>query len=163
MSTKPAALDSTNPTGAVIAHRDEGSLAAVTPYLVPLGRVLFALIFLNSLVGHFSSQAIGYAAQFGVPMAAVLVPLSGVLAFAGGLSIALGYRARLGAWLLVAFLVPVTLKMHAFWTVTDPMAKQLDQVMFFKNVSMVGAALLIAHFGAGPLSLDGRNRRAANG
>lgn len=163
MSTKPAALDSTNPTGAAIAHRDEGNVAAITRYLVPLGRVFFALIFLNSIIGHFSPQTIGFSAQMGVPMATLLVPLSGVLAFAGGLSIALGYRARLGAWLLVIFLVPVTLKMHAFWTLTDPMAIQLNQTMFFKNVSMLGAALLIAHFGAGPLSLDARNRRAANG
>ncbi|HEY8468906.1 MAG TPA: DoxX family protein [Longimicrobiales bacterium] len=163
MSTKPAALDSTNPTGAAIAHRDEGGVAAITRYLVPVGRVFFALIFLNAIIGHFSSQTIGYAAQMGVPMATLLVPLSGVLAFAGGLSIALGYRARLGAWLVVAFLVPVTLKMHAFWAVTEPMAKLVEQTMFFKNLSMLGAALLIAHFGAGPLSLDARNRKAANG
>jgi len=132
-------------------------------YVVPLGRLFFALIFLNSLIGHFSPEAIAYSAQMGLPMAALLVPLSGVIAFAGGLSIALGYRARLGAWLLVAFLVPVTLKMHAFWTVADPMARQLDQVMFFKNVSMLGAALMIAHLGAGPVSLDARNRARRNG
>jgi putative oxidoreductase len=163
MSTKPAALDSTTRIGGAVTHGDAGSAAAATRYLVPVGRVLFALIFLNAILGHFSSQTIGYAAQMGVPMASLLVPLSGVLAFAGGLSIALGYRARLGAWLVVAFLVPVSLKMHAFWSQADPMARQLDQVMFFKNLSMLGAALLIAHFGAGPLSLDARNRRAVNG
>src|SRR5690606_22030749 len=70
-------------------------------YAVPLGRLFFALIFLNSLIGHFSPETIAYSAQMGLPMATLLVPLSGVVAFAGGLSIALGYRARLGAWLLV--------------------------------------------------------------
>jgi len=53
--------------------------------------------------GHFTKQLIGYAASQGVPLASVAVPLSGVLAFAGGLSILLGYRVRLGAWLLVLF------------------------------------------------------------
>jgi putative oxidoreductase len=28
--------------------------------------------------------------------------------------------------------------------------------MFMKNLSMLGAAILIAYFGAGPLSLDSR-------
>jgi len=140
-----------------------GEVASFTRYLVPLGRVLFALIFVNSIIGHFSSGSIAYAEQAGVPLATLLVPLSGVLAFAGGLSIALGYRARLGAWLLVLFLVPVTLKMHAFWAVPDPMMAQMQQVMFFKNVSMLGAALLIAHFGAGPVSLDARNQAKRNG
>jgi len=47
-------------------------------------------------------------AQAGVPAARLLVPLSGELALAGGLSIAVGYKAKLGAWLLVVFLIPVT-------------------------------------------------------
>lgn len=129
---------------------------ALARYLVPAGRALYATIFLMTLLSHFSQQSIAYAAQQGVPMAGLLVPLSGVIAAAGGASVLLGYRARLGAWLLVLFLVPVTLTMHNFWAVTDPMAAQLQWAMFFKNVSMLGGALLIAYFGAGPLSLDAR-------
>jgi len=163
MSTNTATLENAG-RDAPRAHQGTAAEAASsTRYLVPLGRLLFALIFINSIIGHFSSGSIAYAQQAGVPMATLLVPLSGVLAFAGGLSIALGYRARLGAWLLVLFLVPVTLKMHAFWAVPDPMMAQMQQVMFFKNVSMLGAALLIAHFGAGPVSLDARNQAKRNG
>lgn len=125
-------------------------------YLVPLGRALYSAIFIMSLLGHFSPQAIGYAAQSGVPAAGLLVPLSGVIAGVGGLSILLGYRAKLGAWLIVLFLVPVTVMMHNFWAVTDPMTAQMQQAMFMKNLSMLGGALLIAHFGAGPVSLDAR-------
>jgi len=84
-----------------------------------------------------------------------------VIAIAGGLSVALGYRAKLGAWLLVLFLVPVTLAMHNFWTVTDPMMRGMQMALFMKNVSMLGAALLIAYFGAGPVSLDARRRGQA--
>jgi putative oxidoreductase len=128
-------------------------------YVVPLGRALYSAIFIMSLLGHFSPQAIGYAAQSGVPAASLLVPLSGVIAGAGGLSILLGYRAKLGAWLIVLFLVPVTVMMHNFWAVTDPMMAQMQQAMFMKNLSMLGGALLIAHFGAGPVSLDARSSR----
>jgi putative oxidoreductase len=90
------------------------------------------------------------AAQMGTPIAGLLVPISGVLALAGGLSIAFGYQARWGAWMLVAFLIPVTLMMRAFWKVQDPAAAHTQQAMFAKNLSMLGAALLIAYFGSGP-------------
>jgi len=129
-------------------------------YLVPAGRVLYAAIFIAGALGHFSQAEIGYAAQQGVPLANVLVPLSGLLALAGGLSVLLGYRAKLGAWLLVLFLVPVTATMHNFWAVKDPMMAAMQQAMFFKNLSMLGGALLIAYFGAGPLSLDARRTAA---
>jgi putative oxidoreductase len=46
--------------------------------------------------------------------------------------------------------------MHNFWAMTDPGMAQMQQIMFMKNVSMLGAALLIAHFGSGPLSVDNR-------
>jgi putative oxidoreductase len=127
--------------------------------VVVLGRLLFAAIFLMAGLGHFSKQEIGYAAAQGVPLASIAVPFSGVLALAGGLSILLGYRAKLGAWLIVLFLIPVTVMMHNFWAVKDPMMAQIQMAMFMKNVSMLGAALLITQFGAGPLSLDVRRSR----
>jgi putative oxidoreductase len=127
--------------------------------VVALGRLLFAVIFVMAGANHFNKQTIGYAASQGVPLASIAVPLSGVLAIVGGLSILLGYRATLGAWLIVLFLIPVTLMMHKFWTVSDPMMAQIQMVMFMKNVSMLGGALLISHFGAGPFSLDARRSR----
>jgi putative oxidoreductase len=131
-------------------------------FIVPLGRFLFALIFLMTPLTHFSAQGIGYAAHQGVPMAGVLVPLSGVIAFVGAVLVIVGFRARLGAWLIVLFLVPVTFVMHAFWTVTDPMMAGFQRAMFFKNVSILGAALVIAYFGAGPISVDAK-REATHG
>ena len=127
--------------------------------VVVLGRFFFALIFLLAGANHFNKQTIGYAASQGVPLASIAVPLSGVLAIAGGLSILLGYRAKIGSWLIVLFLIPVTLMMHKFWTVTDPMMAQIQIILFMKNISMLGGALLISHFGAGPFSLDARRSR----
>lgn len=119
-----------------------------------LGRLFFVLIFLMSGPRHFMSQTIAFAASQGVPLASIAVPLSGILALAGGLSILLGYRARIGAWLIALFLVAVTPMMHKFWVVTDPMMYQMQFIMFMKNVSMIGAALLITQVGSGPWSLD---------
>ena len=133
------------------------SISAAGP-IVLLGRFLFVLIFLMSGPRHFLSQTIGYAAAQGVPLASIAVPFSGLLALAGGLSILLGYRARIGAWLIVLFLAAVTPMMHKFWGVTDPMMFQIQFVMFMKNVSMLGAALLITQIGSGPWSLDARTK-----
>jgi putative oxidoreductase len=114
------------------------------------------LIFLVAAPNHFSKQTIAYAATQGAPLASVAVPVSGIIALPGGLSILLGYRAKIGAWLIVLFLVPITLIMHKFWTVHDPVIAQMQMVMFMKNLAILGGALLISQFGAGPLSLDAR-------
>jgi putative oxidoreductase len=141
-----------------ISHGTEAS-SVLHGVVVVLGRFFFTLIFLMAGANHFSSQTIAFSASQGVPLASIAVPLSGVLAIAGGLSILLGYRAKLGAWLIVIFLVPVTLMMHKFWTVADPMMAQIQMILFMKNVAMLGGALLISQFGAGPFSLDARRLR----
>jgi putative oxidoreductase len=123
------------------------------------GRLFLSAIFIAAAPRHFTSEGIAHAAALGVPLAPVLVPLSGLLALAGGASLLLGYRAAWGAWILVAFLVPVTLLMHAFWRLEDPAAIHAQQAMFMKNVALLGAALLVSHFGAGPLSLDALQSR----
>ena len=123
-------------------------------YLALAGRQLFAVVFILASAGHFTAAGIASAAQQGVPMPGLLVPVSGVIALAGGLSLLLGYRTRLGAWLLVVFLVPVTLMMHAFWAVSDPAMLLIQLTLFVRNLMMLGAALFIARAGAGSLSLD---------
>ena len=146
-------------TNAVAISKDVEATGYWQGAVVVLGRFFFALIFLMAGANHFNKQSIGYAASQGVPLAAIAVPLSGALAIAGGLSILLGYRAKLGAWLVVLFLVPVTFMMHKFWTVTDPMTAQIQMIMFMKNISMLGGALLVSQLGAGPFSLDARRSR----
>jgi putative oxidoreductase len=146
---------STQPGQRLVGHK-------VTRYAVPVGRVLFVLIFLIAGPHHFSGDAIAHAQANGVPMAQLLVPLSGVLALLGGLSVALGLKARFGALLLAAFLLPVTLMMHRFWSIDDPQQAMLQQVMFMKNMSMLGAALMLSHFGAGQVSIDQRVHHRRN-
>jgi putative oxidoreductase len=124
--------------------------------IVLLGRILFSAIFILSSVNHFKAATIQYAASAGVPYANILVPLSGIIALLGGLSILLGYKAKLGALLIIIFLVPVTLMIHKFWGIEDPAAAMNQMINFMKNTSMLGGALIIAYFGAGPLSFDSR-------
>jgi len=140
--------------GPVFADRSTSAHTKAETCLELLGRALFAAVFIAVTPTHFSGETIRYAVAHGVPVARIAVPASGVLALIGGLSVLTGFQARIGAWLLVLFLVPVTLMMHNFWAISDPGIAQLQQAMFMKNLGLLGGALLIAYFGAGPASFN---------
>lgn len=123
-------------------------------YLLLLGRILFAHIFILKSLDHFSIATLDHATGMGVPFPMFLVPLSGLIALLGGLSILLGYKAKLGAWLLIIFLFPITFVMHRFWEVQEGHIILLQSYCFMKNLSLLGACLMIAYFGSGPLSLS---------
>lgn len=110
-----------------------------------IGRILFVVLFLGSGFAHLSqTEAMaGYAKSRGVPSAKLATQLSGVLIIVGALMLLLGIWADLGALLLVVFLVPAAVLMHAFWKETDPQAKQMEMIQFQKDMGLAGAALLI--------------------
>jgi putative oxidoreductase len=123
--------------------------------LVPVGRLLFSLVFIQSGIGHFRQRTgmTEYARSAGAPFPEIMVPVTGLMILLGGLSILLGVYARVGAWLLVLFLIPTALIMHRFRGVPEPQVAQNQRAHFHKNLALAGAALLIAHFGSGPYSL----------
>ncbi|MGW0825394.1 DoxX family protein [Streptomyces sp. NPDC002845] len=122
--------------------------------LVLIGRILFAALFLGSALGHLTQPKgmAGYATSRGVPAAVPAIIGSGVLLLVGGLSVLLGIWADLGALLLVVFLVPTAVLMHAFWKESDAQARQQEMIQFQKDLALAGAALmlfaLIAHAGS---------------
>jgi len=130
-----------------------------------LGRLLIVPIFLLSAVGNkiprFNAVAESMAEQ-GVPEPKIMLGGAIVFLILGSLSIALGYRARVGAVLLLVFLGAATYYFHDFWTMPAE-AQQAELIAFMKNMSLMGAMLFIIGNGAGPMSLDSRNaaRRAA--
>jgi uncharacterized membrane protein YphA (DoxX/SURF4 family) len=92
-------------------------------YLFLLGRILYGGYFLKAGINHFQSLAMlsGFAGMKGVPAPRIAVMFSGTLIIVGGLSVLLGVHPTIGLGCIVLFLVPVSLKMHAFWSDTDPM------------------------------------------
>ncbi len=110
-----------------------------------IGRVLFALLFISSGVSHLTKleAMTGYAQYKKVPAAKFGVVLSGLMILLGGIYIAFGVYADLGALLIALFLIPTSFLMHAFWKETDATAKQNKSISFFKNLALAGAALII--------------------
>lgn len=112
-----------------------------------VGRILFALIFIASGIGHLTATAAmaGYAQSKGVPAAKASTILSGIVIIVGAVLIATGFYGDLGALLLVLFLVPTAFLMHAYWKESDPMAKMNEQIAFNKDISLAGGALVLLY------------------
>lgn len=134
--------------------------ATIDAVISVVGRVLFGGFFLYNGINHFVNLEgmAGYAMSKGVPMPSFMVAASGVLLLLGGLSILLGFWTRIGAWLLVLFLVPTSFLMHNFWAIPDAQAAAGEMVQFMKNMALTGAALMVASVPRWPLSLDAKRK-----
>jgi putative oxidoreductase len=110
-----------------------------------IGRVLFGGYFLYNAYQHLknSKNLAGYAQMKGVPQPRVAVIASGILLLLGGLSVLLGIEMVIGMWLLVAFMLPTTIIMHAFWKEKDPQARMHEQIAFGKNIAILGALFIM--------------------
>jgi len=138
-----------------------------------MGRVMLATIFLMSAVGNkipnFGDVA-GYMASEGVPVPKIMLAGAIVFLIAGSLSLILGFKARIGATLLLVFLMLATYFFHDFWTqpaeamwvlsvnsqVKMPV-QQIEMISFMKNLALMGAMVFIIANGSGPMSLDNRS------
>jgi putative oxidoreductase len=121
-----------------------------------LSRVMIATIFLMSAMGNkipkFSDVA-GYMASEGVPLPQFKLVGAIVFLIAGSLSIIAGYKVRIGAGLLLVFLLLATYFFHDFWTF-EGQEQQMQMIQFMKNLSLMGTMLFLMANGAGPMSLD---------
>jgi uncharacterized membrane protein YphA (DoxX/SURF4 family) len=110
-----------------------------------IGRILFGGYFLMNGMNHLFKSAglAGYAASKGVPQPKLAVFSSGLLILFGGVAIILGVYILYAVGALALFLIPVSFMMHAFWKISDPMQKIMEQVNFMKNMALLGAALML--------------------
>jgi len=135
---------------------DAGAPAArLTDAADLVARVTLAVIFVFSgadkLFMHTAANA-QYMQAVGLPLAGVLVYPAGLVEFAGGILLAVGYQARLAAAALAAFTVVATLLFHQFWAAPADQAV-LQTIMFLKNVAIFGGLLHVFAHGAGRLKL----------
>ncbi len=109
-----------------------------------LGRVLLSLIFIFSAYGKFAKwgETTAYMTSKGLPFAQYLLPVAVTLELLGGILLCINVRTRLAAIVLIAFLLPVTLQMHAFWSFDGP-AQQGEQIQFLKNLAILGGLISI--------------------
>ena len=110
-----------------------------------LGRALFAVVVGYLAVGNLLDleTSVGYARSKGTPLASITVPAGSLALVAGSLAVLTGVYPMLGAGVVVAVLVPITVVMHDFWTM-EGQDRQNERIHFLKNVGLVGVALVFA-------------------
>jgi uncharacterized membrane protein YphA (DoxX/SURF4 family) len=120
------------------------------PAIALTGRLMFTLIFFLSGITHFTSLDEYVALMPAViPFRAFWVMISALVELLGAAMVATNRYPRLGAWLIVIFLVPVTITVHGTGMVSDPdqRMRAIQLSFFLKGITMAGAALLITQFG----------------
>ena len=131
---------------------------AIRGPLTVVGRLLLCTIFLLAALGnkipHFNDVA-SFMASAGVPAPRLLLVGAIVFLIVGSLSVIAGYKARVGAFLLLTFLVLASYYFHPFWKL-EGQAQQEQMIHFMKNLSMMGAMLFLVANGSGPMSVDSR-------
>jgi putative oxidoreductase len=108
-----------------------------------IARVLLCLVFIHSLIGKLTGFAgpAGAIAARGLPLAPVLLVMAMALMAAGSALVISGWKARLGAVLLLVFLVPTTVIFHG------DLSDAAERIQLLKNLSIIGGLLLVADAG----------------
>jgi putative oxidoreductase len=120
-----------------------------------IGRVLLAQMFVFAGFGKITGygDTAGYMTNMGMPMVAVLLPLTILVEFGGGIALLVGLKARWAALLLAAFTLLASVIFHNFWTMTGEAAMN-NELFFYKNVAVIGGLLMVWAFGPGRFSVD---------
>ena len=125
--------------------------------LVLASRLLLAALFLPAGIGKLTGFAgtVGYISSVGLPLPTVAAAVAAAVEVLGSLALIFGFGTRFAALALAFFTLVASFFFHAYWSL--PAGQQMmQQLMFFKNVGVVGGLLALAAFGAGGWSLDAR-------
>jgi len=134
-------------------------LVLTSPMVGMTARILFTLIFFLSGITHFTDlRTYVNLMPAAIPGRAFWVVISAVVELIGAVLILINYRPRLGGWLIVLFLVPVTFVVHGTAMIADPspVMRAVNVSFFLKGLAMIACALFITQFGVKLHSGDSR-------
>ena len=126
-------------------------------WLPAAGRLGLSLIFIAGGAGKLANVAgtVQYMTAFGVPAASLLVWPTILLELGGGLLLLAGFQARLVALAIIAFTALATVLFHGFWAMPAEQV-MVNQIMFFKNLGLIGGLAYVVAYGPGRWSVDSR-------
>ena len=128
---------------------------------VLIGRLTLAALFLPAGLSKITgfSGTVGYIESVGLPLAALGAVIAIVVEVLGGAALIAGFFTRTTALVLAAFTLLASLFFHAYWAMPADQVF-MQQLLFYKNIAVVGGLLILAANGAGQWSVD--HKRAAN-
>ena len=130
-------------------------------WLALAGRVLIAYLFIPAGIGKIMGfdGTVGYIASRSLPLPELGAALAIAVEVGVALALLLGWRTRAAALVLALFTLAAATLFHNYWALPADQ-QMMQQLLFTKNLAVVGGLLGLAAWGAGALSLDGRHRRA---
>ncbi len=122
-------------------------------------RLLMAALFLPAGLSKITGFAgtVGYIGSVGLPLPALGAVIAIAVEVVGGLALITGFGTRIAALVLAAFTLVASFFFHAFWAAPADQAF-VAQLLFFKNIAVVGGLLALAAHGAGQWRLGARNK-----
>ena len=122
-----------------------------------VGRLLLALLFLPAGLSKISGFAgtVGYIASKGMPMPTAAAVIAIIVEVVGPLALIAGFGTRWAALVLAGFTLVATFVFHNFWAMPADQV-MMQQLMFFKNIAVIGGLLILAAHGAGAWSVDAK-------
>ena len=130
-------------------HNTRNGLYATRNHFPLVARIFISTIFIWSGIGKIMNP-VGtqeYMSAYGMPLTQIFLLAAIAIEILGGLSVLLGIQPRWGATVLALFLIPATFIFH-----TD-FSDQIQQIMFFKNLAMLGGLLMVIQYGGGNIVL----------
>jgi putative oxidoreductase len=120
-------------------------------------RLLMVALFLPAGIGKLTGFAgtVSYISSVGLPLPTLAAAIALIVEIVGSLALLAGFGTRIAALVLAAFTLVASFFFHAYWAVPADQAF-VTQLLFFKNIAVVGGLLAIAANGAGAWSLDSR-------
>ena len=123
-------------------------------------RILFVAVFLPAGLSKLTGfeGTVGYIASVGLPLPAVGAAMAILIEIGGSLALLAGFGTRIIAVLLAVFTLVASVFFHAYWAAPADQAF-VTQLLFFKNIGLIGGLLALAALGAGIWSVDERRSR----
>ena len=122
-------------------------------YLVPLGRLLMSSLFIWAGIGKLMnpSGTAKYFEHVHIPIPGVAVWVVLIIEIIGGIAILVGFKTRWAAAVLAVFCLITAFGVHL------PVGDYPNMVNFYKNLVMAGGFIYVLAYGAGGISIDGKD------
>jgi putative oxidoreductase len=122
-----------------------------------IGRILLAALFLPAGLSKLSGfeGTVGYIGSVGLPIASVAAAAAIAVEILGSVALIVGFQTRITSAVLAVFTIVASVFFHAFWAAAPEQAF-VQQLLFFKNIGVIGGLLVLVSSGAGAWSIDAK-------